>query len=114
MTFEVIRLADQVSFPAEMNDDFWRSHAKDSVLYRDISLTKVPEPYEAFLKSHHVGDMSPPFEALGSWHVIRILSKQVVNIPPDALLQNYLMEQKCMKHLSEWTKEQLSWMYKDK
>lgn len=114
VTFEVVKLKDRAGFPAAPDKDFWTKHSKDSILYKDISIRAAPEPYEGFLASHGAGAISEPIEAYGAWHLIHIISKPEVVVPPDAMLQNYLMEQKCMKHLSAWTKEQLAWVYKNK
>lgn len=114
MTFEVLKLVDKDMFPPEVDESFWKDHASDNTVYKDVAVAQVPEPYESFLTSNDAGSISQPIQAFGYWHVIRIIDKPQANLPSDAMMQNYLMEQKCMKHLSSWTADQMKWMYKDK
>lgn len=112
MSFTVMKKNSLSDFPEHITDSFWEENAANSTSYVDVTLKSVPEPYEAFLMQHKTGDVSAPIEAYNAWHVVKITSKSEIQLPSDDMLSNYIVEQKCMKHLSEWTREHLSWIYK--
>lgn len=111
LSFDVLKVTDPKRVPKELTEDFWVQHASELTAYRDVSYDRVPEPYEDFLRTHGVNAVSPPIEAFGAWHIVRVREKTESQLPDDALLRHYLLEQKCLKQMRSWLAEQLPWVY---
>lgn len=112
VSFELVKVSDRARLPKHYDESFWKAHAADLVVYRDVAYDRIPEAYEAFVRTHKAGDVSEPIEAFGSWHVLRLLAKQELNMPDDAVLTHYVLEQKCLKRVRAWVVEQLPWIYR--
>jgi hypothetical protein len=111
-SYEVMHVQDKKKLPSTVDAVFWKAHSKDTTSFKDKTLAQVPDSYEAFLKNAHAGDYSPPIEAFGQWHIVRVVAKNTMQLPDDEVVRNYLFEQKCLAHLSEWVDNQLLWVYK--
>ena len=112
VTFEVINLKDKQDIPKKMDEAFWEKNAQLVTTYREKTVSQIPEIYEPFVKIGKVGSFSPPIEAFGQWHIIRLLSKSDMQLPADDILTQHLLEKKCMAHLPQWVSDQLTRVYK--